>query len=103
MPKNQTLKVVKSFDSNIDYGIHIPKAYKKVYSDLDQGRIFSGKEFVLNEIPNYTKSKNANSISAYGWRILRTGKQIGIYKIVMRINHQLQDTISMNLKPYHTG
>jgi len=78
MPKNQTLKVVKSFDSSIDYGVNIPKAYKKVYSDLEHGHIFSGKEFVLNKMPNYTKSKNANSISAYGWRILRTGKQIGI-------------------------
>jgi len=78
MPTNQTLRVVKSFDSNMDYGVHIPKAYKKVLSDLEQGRTFSGKEFVSNEIPNYSKSKNPDSITTYGWKILRTGKQIGI-------------------------
>jgi len=78
MPKNQTLRVVKSFDSSIDYGVHIPKAFKKVLSDLEQGRTFSGKEFVSNEIPNYSKSKNPDSITTYGWKILRTGKQIGI-------------------------
>ncbi len=78
MSKNQTLKVVKPFDSQQDYGIHIPKGFKKVYSDLELNHIFSGKEFVLNKMPNYTKSQNANTISVYGWRILRIGKKIGI-------------------------
>ena len=78
MSRNCILRVVKSFDSQLDYGIHLPKAYKKIYSDFDQGRIFSGKEFVSNEMSNYTKSKNASSIAVYGWKILRTGRKIGI-------------------------
>lgn len=74
MSKNTNLQVVKSFDSSTNYGVHLPKGFKRVYEDLKEGQVIVGKEFIMNQMPKYTKSKNAHTLSVYGWRILRTGR-----------------------------
>jgi len=80
MTQGHELKVVQTFDSSKNYGVHLPNKFKRIYSDLKEGQIIQSTQFIREEIPKYSKSTNNTSMSNMGWRILKTGVSIGILK-----------------------
>jgi len=86
MPSKKTVLVVNYYDPQKDYGVTVPNIFKKVIPEFKKGEVFEAMDFAKNILPNYTKSKNAESLNKYAWQIVRFGAKIGVFEVQNKLD-----------------